>query len=383
MMRGVGGISLINVCNVISDKNIGGAGKCILTFLKYYSKDKINLTIILPQGSLLIPEIEKLGGNYIEIDGLGDKSLDLGCIGKLKKIFNEIKPDIIHTHAAMSAKIAGKLYKKAKIIYTRHSVFEPSPIISKGLGKIINGLVNNYLSDRIIAVAEAAKRNLTDTGISENKIIVIKNGVEPILRLSDDEIREERKKYNIDDDVFLIGIAARLTEVKGHTIILDALKKLREDHLNVKLVIAGTGEYEPEIRKRIEELGLNDSVVMAGFINDITRFMNCLDLNINASFGTEATSLSLLEGLSIGLPCVVSDFGGNPGVVYDGINGYLFESKNHTMLYEKIKYVVSDKSLLLKLKNGAKEVFDKEFRAEIMTGKTEDVYYSVLEGKRA
>lgn len=372
---------MINVCNVISDKNIGGAGKCILTFLKYYSKDKINFTVILPQGSLLIPEIKRLQGNYIEIDGLGDKSLDTSCIGKLKNIFKKIKPDIIHTHAAMSAKIAGKLYGKAKIIYTRHSVFDPSPLISKGLGKVLNGAVNNFLSDRIIAVAEAAKKNLTDTGINEKKITVIKNGVEPIEKLSPDLIREERKKYGIDDDVFLIGIAARLTEVKGHKIILDALKMLRDDHLNVKLIIAGTGDYEVEIQKKIDELQLNEYVIMAGFISDVTSFMNCLDLNINASFGTEATSLSLLEGLSIGLPCVVSDFGGNPGVVYDGINGYLFESKNHTMLYQKIKNIALDKALLSELKTGASDVFSKEFKAEIMTEKTENLYYSVLEGK--
>ena len=122
---------MINAVNIISDKNIGGAGKCILTFLKYYSKDKINLTIILPKGSLLIPKIKELGGTYIEIDGLADKSLDFGCIDKLRRIFIQLKPDIIHTHAAMSAKIAGKLYGKARIIYTRHSVFEPSPVISR------------------------------------------------------------------------------------------------------------------------------------------------------------------------------------------------------------------------------------------------------------
>ncbi len=373
---------LINVCNVISDKNIGGAGKCILTFLKYHSKDKINLTIVLPKGSLLIPMIQELNGNYIEIDGLGDKSLDLSCIGKLKKIFKELKPDIIHTHAAMSAKIAGKIYSKAKIVYTRHSVFEPSPLISKGIGKLINGAVNNFLSDSIVAVADAAKKNLTDTGICQDKVTVIKNGVEPISKLSYDIISEERKKYGVNDDEFLIGIAARLTEVKGHTIILDALKMLRDDHMNVKLIIAGTGEYEDNIRKKIDDLNLNQSVIMAGFINDITKFMNILDLNVNASFGTEATSVSLLEGLSIGLPCVVSDFGGNPGVVYEGVNGFLFESKNHIMMYEKIKSIVSDKNLLLKLRNGAKEVFEKEFKAEIMTEKTENLYYNALEDKR-
>ncbi len=370
---------MINAVNIISDKNIGGAGKCILTFLKYYSKDKINLTIILPKESLLIPKINELGGTYIEIDGLADKSLDFGCIDKLRRIFKKLKPDIIHTHAAMSAKIAGKLYGKARIIYTRHSVFEPSPVISKGVGKLINGFVNNFLSDRIIAVAEAAKKNLTDTGIDSKKITVIKNGVEPIERLTEKEITERRNMYGVSDDVFLMGIAARLTEVKGHILILEALKKLKDDSFNTKLIIAGTGEFEANIRKKIKELHLEDDVIMAGFVDDIAGFMNIIDLNLNASFGTEATSLSLLEGMSIGLPCVVSDFGGNPGVVYDGENGFLFESKNSHMMYEKIKAIISDSALLSNMKSNAERIFENEFKAEIMTEKIENVYFDTLE----
>ena len=62
---------MIKVIYVISDTNIGGAGKCVLTFLKYYDRSKINLKIILPQSSLLIPKIRELGGVYIEIEGIG------------------------------------------------------------------------------------------------------------------------------------------------------------------------------------------------------------------------------------------------------------------------------------------------------------------------
>ena len=92
---------MIKVVNVISDTNIGGAGKCVLTFLKYYDKSKIDLTVIVPEGSLLIPEIEKLGGKYAEVAGIADKSLGGAGISNLKKIFKELKPDIVHSHGFM------------------------------------------------------------------------------------------------------------------------------------------------------------------------------------------------------------------------------------------------------------------------------------------
>ncbi len=372
---------MIKVLNVISDTNIGGAGKCVLTFLKYYNKDKFDVTVVLPRGSLLIPMIEELGGKYIEIDGIADKSLDFAAIGKLKKIFEQEKPQIIHAHASMSARIAARLYKsahRAKVVYTRHSVFEPSKTISKGLGKLINGFVNNITADKIIAVADAAKDNIVKTGVNPKKIIVIQNGVEPLDVLDEQEILKLKSKYNVEDEC-LLGIVARLNEVKGHTYILEAVKMLKDEGIKVKLLIAGTGDWEQKIREKAAELDIVHEIIMAGFVTDVTGIMNLIDVNMNASFGTEATSLSLLEGMSIGTPCIVSDFGGNPGVVTDGVNGLIFKTKDSVDMYEKIKYFITEPNVKEELSENAIKVFNQKFRAEIMTENIENVYISMTE----
>lgn len=366
---------MIKVINVISDANIGGAGKCVLTFLKHYDRQKFDLTVIVPKNSLLIPEIKNLNGKYIEVDGINNKSLDFKVIKELRKIFCDIKPDIVHAHAAMSARIAAK-FSGAKIVYTRHSVFEPSKTISKGLGKIINGFVNNFFSDKIIAVAEAAKDNLVKTGVDDKKIVVIKNGVDYLERYNDEKIADIKKSYGLKDE-FIMTIAARLTLVKGHDYILEAVKKLKDDNLDFKLLIAGTGEYEENIRNKINMLDINDKVIMLGFVSDVEKIVNITNLNLNASFGTEATSLSLLEGLSIGIPAVVSDFGGNGGVIYNGTNGFLVPAKNSGALYEKIKLIMQDKNLYNTLKKGSLEVFENEFTADKVVEKIQGVYISL------
>ena len=150
---------MLKVMQVSSDTNIGGAGKCILTFLKFYNREKFEIPVLLPEGSLLKKECEALGAKVFEINGMKDKSFDIGAIKELIKVFKKEKPDIVHAHASMSAKIAAKLCG-IKVVYTRHSVFEPSPKISKGIGKFLSGLANNSTADEIIAVAEAAKDNL-------------------------------------------------------------------------------------------------------------------------------------------------------------------------------------------------------------------------------
>lgn len=371
------GVLTIKVLNVISDTNIGGAGKCILTFLKFYNREKFDVSVVVPKGSLLKEEIEKLDAKCIEVDGISDKSFDLSAVKKLKKIIKNEKPDIVHSHGSLSARIAARKVKGVKVIYTRHSVFPPSKLISKGIGKKINGVVNNHYSDKIIAVAEAAKLNLTDTGVDENKIIVIKNGVERLEIISHEEKRALKSNYNVSEDEFLLGMIARLTEVKGHIYALEALKNLIDDGIKVKLLIAGTGPYEEEIRRKISELDIEQNVIMAGFVKNVTGIKNILDVELNASFGTEATSLSLLEAMSLGVPAVVSDFGGNPGVIYNDVNGYIFPSKNADEMYKKIKLILTDEKVKTRLRNGACEVFEREFEAKIMTRKIEDVYLSV------
>ena len=57
---------MIKVLNIISDSNIGGAGKCVLNFLKYYDRKKFAVKVVVPRGSLLKPEIEKLKTDVIE-----------------------------------------------------------------------------------------------------------------------------------------------------------------------------------------------------------------------------------------------------------------------------------------------------------------------------
>ena len=106
-----------------------------------------------------------------------------------------------------------------------------------------------------------------------------------------------------------------------------------------------------------------------------------IDLQINASYGTEATSLSLLEGMSLHKPAVVTDFGGNPGVIYPEKNGLLVPIKNSDALAEAVIRIYEDESLRTKLIQGAKVVFEQEFRAEIMTKNIEQVYRDVIGGK--
>lgn len=370
---------MYNIVEVSSDTNIGGAGKCLITLAEYHDRERFNMTVVLPKNSLLKPHIEDLGVRVMEADGIAEKSLDFGSVRKLKQIFRELKPDLVHTHASMSARIAARQYG-AKVVYTRHSVFEPSPKISRGIGKKINGIINNHYADAIIAVAEAAKDNLTATGVSADKITVILNGVSGLIPDCGSLRSETRAHYGVGENDKVVSIVARLEDIKGHDYFIDAAKQFNGQ--GVKFIIAGTGSYEEHLKQRVRDEDLTDTVIFAGFVRDIERLMNITDVQVNASFGTEATSLALLEGMSLGIPAVVSDFGGNPGVIADGINGFITPAKNADAIAEKLRLLLDDRDLYAQMKHNSVEIFNSKFTAEVMTRNTEKLYIDTLISRR-
>ena len=106
--------------------------------------------------------------------------------------------------------------------------------------------------------------------------------------------------------------------------------------------------------------------------------MSITDIQANASYGTEATSLALLEGMSIGVPAVVSDFGGNPGVIKNGENGFVVAKQNSAALKNGLQKLLEDKDLYEKMSQRSREIFNATFTSRIMTKNTEDIYTETL-----
>lgn len=370
---------MVNVLEVSSDTNIGGAGKCILTYLKYYDRAKFNVAVVLPKDSLLKPMAEALGAKVFEIDAMADKSFDVGAIKKLMKVYKEFRPDIVHTHASMAARIAAKLYG-CSVVYTRHSVFPPNKKLTHGIGKAASGLINNLTADSVIAVAEAAKDNITQIGVSERKISVVLNGVEPLQSYSDEEKAAIKAKYGIGEKTKCAAIVARLNSVKGHKYFVDAARQLREKGVDFKLLIAGTGEEEAAIRDQIKSCNLENEVLMLGFLDNVEPLMNIIDVQANCSFGTEATSLSLLEGMSLGKPAVVTDFGGNPGVISNGVNGFIIPTHNSQLLAERLCELFTNADIYEKMRQNSLKIFNEKFTAKKYAENIEKVYINALKG---
>ena len=366
---------MIKVIHVISDTNIGGAGTVLLTILRNIDRSRFDVKVVLPAESALIPRIDALGFEHICTKGGADKSLDIGAIGEYKKIFKTEKPDIVHTHAAFSARIAAFLAGVKVRIHTRHSTFAPRPILTKFPLKNICGFINNTLSTQMIAVSESTKENLTATGANAKKIEVVINGAEPLRQVSDSELFQIKSDLGIKDGDFVVGMSARLEEVKGHIYLIEAARILRDRGVNnIKVLIIGTGTTEEMLRAKTAEYNLEDVVIFAGFVSDVAPYIKAMDLIVNCSFGTEATSMALIEAMSMAKPAVATDYGGNAYIIENGKNGYIIPQKSASNLAEAIQKVMDDPEKTAEMAKVAYSKYICRLTGKIMTGRTEKIY---------
>jgi glycosyltransferase involved in cell wall biosynthesis len=373
---------MTRVLNIISDTNIGGAGRVILNYLRYADKTKFETLVAVPKGSLLIDPLKEAGVTPIEVDGIADRSFDKQDVKTLRALIQEVKPDLVHTHGALSGRIAAK-WCHVPVVYSRHSAFPVPKKLKYPPGKWINGLINGFFADHIIAVSPATRDNLTEAGISPKKITVVMNGVAPIPPTTREEQVKLREELELPDNATIFGILARIEDYKGHLTLIHAAKLLKErGYADFRVLIAGTGDFEEEVSRCVVEMGVGDVVKMLGFRSDVGALLNILDVQVNASYGTEATSMALLEGMSLGLASVVSDYGGNPYVIENGKTGLLFPSKNSLDLSKAMGRLMDDPSLRRRLGRRAKEDFEERFTGKVFARNIEKIYGDVLKGAK-
>ncbi|MBE6598067.1 MAG: glycosyltransferase [Ruminococcaceae bacterium] len=365
---------MIKILNILTDTNIGGAGRLLVNYLHCHDREKFLIKVVLPVGSELKPLVEAEGYEVIEMQNGRDKSFDLKAVSELVRIIKAEKPDIVHCHSAFSGKLAAFLCGIKRRFYTRHCAFEMPRRLTTCPGRQINGFVNNTLATDIVAVAQAAADNLTETGVNPQKITVIINGVEPMRKTSPEEQTALKEELGIGENTFVCGISARLEPYKGHMYLLDTVKEVTSSHPDSVFLIIGGGSEEANLKNRAAELGIADRVRFTGFVPDVAPYYNIMDLNLNCSVGTETSSLALSEGMSLSVPAVVSNFGGNPYMITDGVNGFVVPWKDPHAMSVAICRIMDDPELHRRLRDGAYSEYKAKFTAAAMTKQLENLY---------
>ncbi|MEH7225034.1 glycosyltransferase family 4 protein [Bacillus sp. JJ1566] len=262
----------------------------------------------------------------------------------LKRIIDYIKLnsiDIVHTHGPRANLYAVLLkpFTSCKWVTTIHS--DPRDDFLNGgfKGTVFTKL--NFFSykrmDHFFAISNRFKDMLVEFGIKENSITTIYNGIsftEPKFE------RVTREELGLTKNDFVIIMIARLHPVKGHTIAFEAVKELKRDHPNVRLVLVGDGPIRQELEQKTAELGIENEVKFLGHKENIHGLLLNADAEILVSF-SESFPLVILEAARAHVPVISTDVGGVKDLISDHSLGRVIPSNDVQALVWALKEYMS------------------------------------------
>lgn len=292
------------------------------------------------------------------------------ALPKLKKIAEENNIDIIHANTRIT-QVMGKLLSlmtKKAYVSTCHGFFKRR--LSRRLAPC--------WGDKTISISEQVSGHLkNDFHVNERSISLVEHGVdvEAYPNVEESEKIAIKKKYDLSGEN-IIGIIARLSDVKGQDVMVSAMKDILKVFPDAKLLLVGQGKMENQLRGMIDSLELKNSVRILSVVKNIKEVLSILDVFVMPS-RQEGLGISIMEAQAAGLPVVASRVGGIPSLIADKETGILVESENEKDLGEAIIEVLKDKKMGADLGRAAKEFILKNYSIERMVGGTLDVYTSV------
>ncbi|AEC51938.1 hypothetical protein PNA2_1022 [Pyrococcus sp. NA2] len=285
-----------------------------------------------------------------------------------------IKFDIIHAHYSWPCGALGvKLKKKYKVplIITEHTHITLKKRI-ENKEQMLKWTWNN--TDILISVN---KRNIELIKQFEPslRVVYIPNGYNP-GRLKIIPQLEAREYLNIPEKRKVLFNLARLLPYKGHSYLIDAMKRVIKERDDVYCFIGGSGPLKEKLQQQIVSLGLQNYVTLLGFIPDeeLALWMNAADIFVLPSL-SEGNPTVMFEALGVGLPFVGTAVGGVPEIITSEDYGLLCPPANPECLAEKILIALDKEWDREKIRRYA-----EQFTWENIAIQTLDVYNKVIEG---
>jgi glycosyltransferase involved in cell wall biosynthesis len=177
--------------------------------------------------------------------------------------------------------------------------------------------------DRVVCVSAAQADKVRRARVGEDRIRVIHNAIDPErFAETDRRFRAKLLNYFRGAKTHVVGAAGRLSPEKGMDVLVAAAKDIVRDDPSVGFVVFGEGSERAKLLNQIRDSGLTGSFVLAGFRNDLDRFISALDVLALPSH-TEGLPNVVLEACAANVPVVGTRAGGTPEVIEDGVNGLL------------------------------------------------------------
>jgi glycosyltransferase involved in cell wall biosynthesis len=248
------------------------------------------------------------------------------------------------------------------------------PIIKNAFGK----LKYRWGVDRYIAISNAIKQIMVAQGVAPDRIAVVHSGID-ISRF--DVVRADpalRDEFRLKPDQPVIGNVAHMADHKGQRYLLEAAPEVLREFPRARFVIVGDGELRYDLEARVARLGIEDSVIFAGFRTDVPQLLKFFDVFVMPSH-MEGLCTSIMDAMAAGVPVIASDVGGIPEIVENEKNGLLVPPRDASALAAAIIRLLRNRGEAARFAAAGRSTVEKKFTVNTMVAGNTSVYEEVLE----
>ena len=276
--------------------------------------------------------------------------------------------DIIHVHQTSWLSILPSyLGKKSnKIVLIKEATLNGYEFLKYlYLPKRLKNLpINN---SNFVGVSELIIINLLEQGVKQENLYYIPNGVE----LKTDVELSLQTKSNKKDNFEILFVGNFIQgSIKGLDLLINAIGVVFKTYQNIQLKILGKGDASI-YNKMIEDLGIKNNILFLGSQNSYDYYKKS-DIFVLPS-RSEGMSNSLLEAMSLGLPCIATNVSGVSDIIDDGENGFIVEIEDYRGMADKIIKLIENEELLYKFKTNSIQKIKNKFSME----KIAEMYYKL------
>lgn len=342
-----------------------------LPYLKYFS-DLGYEVHVATNGDEEIPYCNKK--HKISFERSPYKINNLKAIKKLRKVTEEEKFDIIHTHTPMGSvvtRLAAKRIRKkhnTKVIYTAHGFH-----FFKGASKlnwIIFYQVEKFLArytDTLITM------NMEDYNIAKDKFKTDVRYVHGVgldedkfnHMLTDEEKLGLRKSLGLKENDFVIIYPAELTKRKNQEWLINTLYDMLNKNKDIHILLAGKDSMNKYHETLVKSKNLDNQIHFLGFRKDIPDLISISNIAISTS-KQEGLPVNIMEAMYLGLPIVATNCRGNRDLVENNVNGYLIDQGDSASFVNSIYDIYNKKADTSKFSKNSKEKINEYLLKNVM-----------------
>lgn len=370
----------IRVLHVVLSLGTGGLENGIVNIINRSDQNKFKIDVIClrEQGELG----DRIDNPNTEVFFDASRSSGLkNAISVIREAQRRKDYHVIHTHGwatMLAGYLTGLLESKPIIMNGEHGTLYYSSWRQRFMQRFLFNRMTINLSVSGALVKEISNR----FGVSESKFLPILNGVDiDKFKPSEESRSKYRELLGLTDKQFVIGSVGRLVEVKNYPSLVRAFALFVKKHPSSKLLLTGDGPMRGDLESLIKQLEVTDSVELLGRRDDIPELMNAYDVFVLPSF-REGLSNTILEAMSTGLPAVVSNVGGSPEIVVEGITGNLFEVDDIDKMAQCFERFAGDAGYLKQISHQARNHVVDNYSLPTMVENYQNVYVELLAGAK-